>query len=175
MTRYACTVKDLNVISSSIVSNISGEHIAEKSNYWVQGIVITNQTCAVFPKGFEVFFPNLYALTIKNSHLKTISASDISPFKVLNQLILPFNEITSLPGDLFVNKTYLFAIGFNGNPISEVGWNLLQPLRSLSVAQFSNLTCISEFANDTMAIGMLQNHLNEKCAFNATRLTTTSG
>ena len=69
------------------------------------------------PKGINLLFPNLKVLDIWKCGLLKISKTDLDGFEQLQVLSLGYNQLHSIPNDLFDDMKNLKAIFLIGNPI----------------------------------------------------------
>jgi hypothetical protein len=161
---YQCDTKNLYVVESTVVSRVFGEHMKGKDNLDVERLHIEQQTCHFMPKGFEIFFPNLKAIRIASSGLKTLGSADLKPFPRLIAIDVPFNDIVTLKSDIFKHNLKLKYVFFPMNKIQNVGRNVLAPLNNLLSVSFSKNLCIDQSADRTETIKALQQRLNTICA-----------
>lgn len=125
---------------------------------------IFHQMINYFPKGLDKFFPNLEAIQLLHSPLKTIEQADIRPFgSKLKKFILGGNQIESLDSDLFEYNSELRWIGFQENNLKSVGKNILRPLKKLQRAYFDDNECIDKAAMNENQVQVLVAELEEKC------------
>lgn len=109
----------------------TGEHSTERANTDVRGIALAHCTFpSGFPRNLPVIFPNLDHVAI-NGGLRSISKSDFEGFGNLKFLDLEGCEISTLADDLFENTPNLEVIYFSHNGVTNIGPNLLQPLKNL--------------------------------------------
>jgi Leucine-rich repeat (LRR) protein len=157
-------VKSLNVVSTSIVTDITGVHLEGKSNNDVQMFAILNQNCPVLPQGIEKFFPNIRTIFVQNSKLTKISSPDLQPFSNLHDLMLSDNLIENLPSNLFETNPSIQFVRIDNNKMAKVGANIFDPLINLSLVSFEGNVCINQAAVGSEAITALKETLSLNCA-----------
>lgn len=109
-------------------------------------------------------FPDLEALWIENSELKSIEQADFKSFRNLKEVYMVNNKIEKLESNLFQFNPELRAIQFNDNKIKTIGRNILVPLTKLDQADFSNNDCINKFAYEKKDFPGLIAEMESKCA-----------
>ncbi len=162
---YKCEVENLRIIErNEIVSEISGTHIsARRSNADVIILEIEDQTVYYLPKDLGQFFPNLYYLNVYRSKLREITKNDLKDFPKLKTIAVGYNDIESLPGDLFENNQELVHVGFPSNKIKTIGQNIFKSLSHLEGANFLRNECISQQASNRDFIDDLVNTIKNEC------------
>lgn len=162
---YQCDTKNLHVEETTVVSRVFGNHMEGKDNLDVERLHIDQQTCQFMPRGFETFFPNLKGIRIASSGLKVIGSVDLKPFPRLIAIDVPFNNIETVPGDIFEYNLKLNYIFFAKNKISNVGRDVLAPLKTSFSASFYGNICVDQNGDSsTGTIKALQDKLNSDCA-----------
>lgn len=163
---YECAVKNLSVMTPTVISDVIGTHMSGKSHSDVVAIYIDNQVVRFFPKSIETFFANVRSIWFTKILLSSISVSDLSVFKKLDTLTLKSNSLESLPSDLFQGNPLIQEVDFSYNNISRVGQNIFKPIPLLKTVRFNNNFCINVDAFNLTAVQDLQNLLNVKCVWN---------
>lgn len=120
-------------------------------------------TVDYFPRGLEKVFPNLEAILILGSPLKSIEQSDLKPFgSKLKKLVIKQSEIEKLDSNLFEHNPELRWIEFNENKIKSVGKDLLKSLTLVRVDFYDNI-CINKGEKKKDQVQALITELEEKC------------
>jgi hypothetical protein len=94
------------------------------------------------PKGLEKLFPQIEAIGIEISKLREIKKEDLAPFPKLKKLWIQYNDLETLPSDLFESNPELSLVSFPGNKLKFVGGNILSPLKKLIWVYFGSNPCI---------------------------------
>jgi hypothetical protein len=165
---YQCDTDGMNIESHSTLKAATGQHMSGKTDSDVTRLNLENQVLHYIPAGLENIFPNLIAIRIASCHLKTISASNLSPFPNLVDINLPFNDIESLPADLFsVAGSKIQYVYFGGNKITYTGIDVLKGLSSpvFYEINFGGNPCVDLVVaqDDTAGLNNLQTLLNTNC------------
>jgi hypothetical protein len=165
---YQCDTVGVNIQSYSTLTGATGLHMPRKTNLNVKRLNIDHQVVYYIPAGLENIFPNLIAIRIAFCQLKTISASNLSPFPNLVEINFPFNDIEILPADLFsVAGKKAQYVDFGGNKITKTGKDVLQGLSSpvFQSINFGGNTCVNLNVgpNDTVSLNNLQALMNANC------------
>lgn len=160
-----CETASLEIISpNQVVTSINGKVGSFYDNQKVEKLHINSRGLQFMPKGLDKFFPDLEAIWIENSELRTIEQDDLKPFSSLKDLYMVNNKIDKLDSDLFQFNPELRAIQFNANKIKFIGRNILSPLPRLDQADFSNNDCINKFAYEKKEFPELIAEMETKCA-----------
>lgn len=101
------------------------------------------------PRGIKIFFPDLVVLSLKSCNLKYITRKDLVNFKRLESIHLGFNQLTSIPSNLFNNMPKLTRIALNNNKIEFLSSRLLKPVinNGLSMVELSENASIDAIFN----------------------------
>ena len=118
--------------------------------------------CRFVPAGITNYFRNLTVLVIAQTGLKTVSKTDLQPFKSLRGLYLEKNEIEVLDADLFEHNPKIQELNFNQNLLEHIGFDILDPLINLKHADFFNNPCIDFGAANEREIQILKKIFQEK-------------
>lgn len=118
--------------------------------------------CRFIPSGITNYFRNLTVLVIAQTGLKSVSRSDLQPFRYLKGIYLDKNELEVLDEDLFVHNTKIQEINFSENLLKHIAFNLLEPLKNLKRADFFKNPCIDIGASDHKQLDILKDLLREK-------------
>lgn len=153
---------------SSILS-VLGDHLDGKWNEDVQQVIIQNASVEYFPNMFEIFFPNLESIVIKNSGLKHLRRSGFHDLTHLKYLNLSMNEIEIIGPGIFEMNSQLQELEFSSNKISRLSSDILS-LESLIRANFDNNICIN-MTLDVVEEGnqnLFKDIVNSKCVVSET-------
>lgn len=163
---YICDARVLIFSSNeSVIYAVTQNHLYNRTNDNVNGLLITNQRLASVPKQVVKFYQNIQALYLRNTSLTQISSADLQPFPLLVHLTLWDNDLQVLDGDLFKFTPNIRYIDFDNNKLIHIGLNILNSLRNLTYALFNNNTCISTSVNSAASpdIASLKLELSTKC------------
>lgn len=116
------------------------------------------------PKEIEKFFPDLEAIKIIMSNLKSIKKADLKPFSKLKELCLGKNDLETLDSDLFEFNRELRFVSFYQNKLKFIGEDILKPLKKLEDARFMYNCCISQEALKSSDIPELVDSLTKQCS-----------
>jgi hypothetical protein len=114
------------------------------------------------PMGITNYFRNLTVLVIAQTGLKSVTKSDLKPFKSLKGLYLDKNELDVLESDLFENNLKLQEINFSENLLKHIAFDILEPLKNLYRADFFSNPCIDFGAGNTREIQTLKRIFQDK-------------
>lgn len=162
---YTCQVKNLNVTESNdSVLKVLGNHYNPLGNHHVRGFDIRAQTCYFFPLRIRNWFPNVEAIQIHNSRLKVITHADLQPFIRLRVLHLSANQLTTLDNKLFEHNPNLVRIDFKHQKIKHIGYNILDFLDQLAMANFDESGCVNFYAqNGRQGVQDLKKEIRVNC------------
>lgn len=93
-------------------------------------LLFFNTKVHYIPRKLTKIFPNLAHLAISKCELKEVSAEDLVGLSKLESLILPNNNITNLPEDLFKNTENLKTVILSANLLQNFDAKILQPIRN---------------------------------------------
>jgi Leucine-rich repeat (LRR) protein len=157
-----CTVKNLRLkFNNKTVTSINGQTEARDQD--TKMLNIGSQTVNYFPIGIDKFFPDLQAIQVFNSKLKTIEKSDLKPFRHLKAVYLQYNEIEALEDNLFDNNTEIELIHLSRNKIKYIGANVFQPLKKLKYLYLVGNFCINRFVYDLKQVQGLISEATSNC------------
>ena len=131
------------------------------SNYHV--INTNGQTTHFVPQKLGNFFPDVTALQLPNSKLKELLKEDISQFPKLKDLHLGYNDLESLPADLFEENLDLEYVIFSNNRLNHVGQGILTPLKKVYYVYFSANFCIDQYSYTLSGVPSIIEALNAGC------------
>lgn len=140
---YKCEVEEVNIVEPiQFVSNISGQHIENlHSNNDVNFLIISSRVCQYMPFGLTKFFPNLEALRIEKSGLRSIQWYDLYEFRNLSILYLNDNKLMTLDIGLFSFTPNLKHVDFSNNYIYHVDPIIFTDNESLKTLDFDGNAC----------------------------------
>lgn len=143
MKAYKCEVVEVKVLEPiQFISNISGQHFAiHQSNHDVNYLWISSSVCHYMPIGLTKFFPNLEALRIEKSGLRSIQKFDLYEFRNLSVLLLNDNKLMTLDIGLFEFTPNLKHVDFLNNYIYHVDPIIFTDNESLHTLEFTGNAC----------------------------------
>lgn len=184
---YACVLTKLNIKSKLVVKNFTGKHVDGKTNDDVKALKIIGggiisshgnassdkvmSVCEVIPDGIGTVYPNIEALTVWRSNLKSVSSIDLQQFGNLREIWLFTNELEYLESKLFQYNPNVEVVSFNANQIKFIGQNFFEFLPKLQKAYFHYNPCVDEEAVDGTKLIALKNGIKEKCSVNETAVS----
>lgn len=144
---YTCQVRSLNVTQrKDSVLKVTGYHYIQLGNSHVRSIDIRAQTCHFLPSRIRNWFANLELIQVHNSRLKAIAQTDLQPFHRLRVLHLAANQLTTLDNNLFYHNPSLVRIDFKHQRLKHIGYNILDSLNQLAMANFEDGGCVNFYA-----------------------------
>lgn len=128
---YVCYVKSASITSfdNRTIRSICGVHKDGNGDNDVKAIYFHGTVVEFFPLGLQEIFPNLIGVLVENCGLKEITRNDLKDLRKLESLYLGFNQLTTLPSNLFEDKPELKRISLNFNKLKFVRSKLLEPLK----------------------------------------------
>jgi Leucine-rich repeat (LRR) protein len=136
---YKCTAVGLDVQKPKIkITELSGDHLAGKSNKDVNELIVRDQTVLFMPEGVDELFPRLQSITIDNSKLSKISKADFSSIPALKELMIRKNVIESIDPDSFDNNLQLEKIDLGENQLKVIPEKLFAKLPSIKTLMLNN-------------------------------------
>lgn len=164
---YQCKAKTQNVQGLGSVDDVIGAHKAGKTNADTKLISIKQIKCDRLPKNFNKYFTNLEGIFAFSTGIKTVEKEDLSPFTKLRYIDMAFNNLNTLPSNLFEGNPDLEWIDFSDNKLRNIGVNLLESIPKLNYADFQSNRCVDFRAWDKNNLRELQLALrNIQCALN---------
>lgn len=169
---YTCVVRSASILkpNARIQSFIGGVHENGKTHEDVTGILFSDTQVECFPKGVDVIFPNLTHFSIKSCGLKSVSRVNLIGLRKIEKLYLAYNQLTSLPDNLFTDMPKLEFISFFHNNLEVLSSNILQPIlkNNLTWMDFRNNTKIDAMyeagvAGSCATLEVLMDMIDEKC------------
>lgn len=158
-----CSVKNLDITTpNQEVTSINGH----SDNYYqnIKILKILSQTVHFLPNGIASLLTHVEAIEIFNSSLKSITRSDIEPFKSLKNLYIHSNDLETLDSDLFESNREMRNIHFNQNKLKFIGKDLLTPLEKLDRAFFKDNICLNKSAFGPIQLKNLKAEIAIKCS-----------
>lgn len=98
---YQCKANDLEVSGHGKVDKVAGTHVASKTDDDVKLISLKQVKCERLPQDFHKFFKNLEGVFAFSMGLKTVIKEDLQGFSKLKYLDMGFNQLKTLPSNLF--------------------------------------------------------------------------
>ena len=169
-TLNTCRATVIDYDNPTVLTEVRGNDTS-RNKYLKRLEVYDQESLTHFPKNIEKFFLNLKYIDFNNDTLMFITAKDLQPFPNVKHFIFMNNKLTSLDGDLFKYTRELTFLNFANNPISHVGYGLLDGLTELKTANFESCQCINFVGQcDKNTLKVLKKELRSKCG----QLATTS-
>lgn len=162
---YNCKARNLNVqLADEAVTGVNGIQKVNKTTEDVQILILENQVCYYLPTGFDLHFPKVYHLDVRNSGLKAVTSEQMGMFPLLKHLYIRNNPIEVLPDHLFAHNALLEFINLNDNRIKKVGAEVFEPLTRLVSLSIERNVCIDEYALEEEALRNLIADVGRKCS-----------
>lgn len=165
---YACIARTLNIRGKTVLSGATGQHEAGHTNVNVKCFYIYGGICEIIPSGVGSIYPNIEALTVWNSTLKTVSSEDLQQFPNLREIWLYDNQLEFVPSNLFQFNAKVQYINFKNNAIKYIGGNFFNVLSHLKGAEFWSNVCIDDAAADASQLEAIKMKIKEKCSLPGT-------
>lgn len=127
---YGCyvTFDTITDINYRTVQSFIGVHLRGKSDKDVVEVWFDGTVTDFFPLGLHRIFPSLILVSINKCGLKEITQNDLYGLENLEELRLNFNELTTLPDNLFSRMKKLRRIDFYENKLKFISSKLLEPV-----------------------------------------------
>lgn len=162
---YKCKAKNFTVTSiEERITEVRGEHKAQKQTQDVEIFVIENQVCHFLPKDLNLHMPNVYHFDVRNSGLKAVTGDNMKMFPNLKQLYIRNNHIEVVPEKLFEHNPSLEFINLSDNRIRFVGKDVFTSLPSLRILIVERNVCVDGFAFEENAMGHLEGAIAKNCS-----------
>jgi hypothetical protein len=145
------------------ITSINGQTRSFYHSKNVKSLWFEEQTMKFMPKGLEKLFPQIEQIYIWSSKLKELTKEDLAPFPILKNLLIHYNDLETLPSNLFEANPELIHVRFESEKLKFVGENILSPLKKLTLADFSDNPCINMKAWTKAEIPALIAELHNKC------------
>lgn len=161
---YTCDVQSISVTDDKeTINEVSQNHAPGKTNAHVEVLQINSKTLHYLPRHIEVFFPNLKGITISASGTKVFRRQDIKPFSKLMFIFIYNNDIKAIDGDLFRDNPNIQYVSFTGNPLTNVGPRLLEPLTNQLEFHCYKCKCFDTASLDIKNIEYMKIGLSRNC------------
>jgi Leucine-rich repeat (LRR) protein len=133
-----------------------------------KGVDLSRTRIDFIPKGLEFIFPSLRCLEIAECDLNEISREDLNGLENFETLDLRFNQLKSLPTNLFENMPKLKVIRLNNNKLQFVSSEMLKPFlgRAMTLINFRGNPKIDlafEPKRSSVTLKQLMKQIDEKC------------
>jgi hypothetical protein len=162
---YKCEVENLRITTrNEIVSEVSGTHLARRTNSDVIILAIGDQTAHYLPKNLGQLFPNLLYLSINKSGLKEITKNELKDLPKLRNIVVIGNDIENLAGDLFEFNSQLAHIRFPTNKIKTIGKDIFKSLSNLESVNLIRNECINQQASNLPEIDKMMKDSESECS-----------
>lgn len=130
--QYTCIGQNVVVDTfDTYVSGVSGTHMDGKGTRDVKAVFFENQRTTFVPLMLSKIFPNLEAMRIQASGLKTVNQTSFSNSGGLKYIHLDDNKIEFIPKKTFYNLTDLEWISIGANKIKAIHPDMLRGLTEL--------------------------------------------
>lgn len=141
---YGCILDGQVIRSDTDLSVITGSHLSGYSDESVSKLLGGNSTIEVFPSAIVNKFTRLRQIWITNNKIKSFPAP-IENCAYLESINLSFNEISSLPQEIFTNCNNLVEIMMIGNGIEAIHVDAFKGLGKLDYLdlQMNNITSLN--------------------------------
>lgn len=148
---------------AEIITGIKGQHADGYSGELVTALGINSQSINFMPAGFHFFFINIQGLEIVNSNLKVIRKKDLSPFSLLQIILMHGNRLESLDVDTFEGNSQLSYIDFANNDFKHLDPKTFESLIMLKDLDLSSNRCINTRATTPEQLADLNVEMRSKC------------
>ncbi|KAG5667221.1 hypothetical protein PVAND_015212 [Polypedilum vanderplanki] len=174
---YSCLTTDIPESTGSYVTEVTGEHLEGRNNYFVRFVEIDgNKTLSLFPRNFSHFFPNLAGFYVTNTLIKTLYGDELNEYgKRLEFFSFGYSSLKEVSSNLFGQTPNVEVVSFYNNKISHVGKNLFKPLNVSQMwhLQFYLNNCEGGLANYDEIPDLITIILNN-CGYDDEFLITTT-
>jgi glutaredoxin-related protein len=163
---YRCEVSTNPAITEFLTEDVqvTGTHVAGKTNDDVQGFNCDKCGMEYFPRGLHKIFKNLCGIGISSAGLKVIFKEDLGSFDKLEALWLPSNKIEVLEQDLFSGNPNLEHLDLDDNQIKFIHSTAFENLNNLKTLWLLRNTCIDQsVANNPSGIPALIQTAKDQC------------
>lgn len=161
--QYACRGTIVNSGDPNIVTEVSQNHLAGRSNANVSVVQIASQPIVNFPSNIDKFFENIRSFQLRNSTLRKLTSSNIRVFPKLEAAGFHSNLLEEIDGDLFSGNPLLQHINLSGNRLTSVGPNIFHATPILSQINLLNNICVQENVNVASGVAELSRKLRHQC------------
>jgi BTB/POZ domain len=126
--RYRCVVNKSNITQRCEIDEFVGQHIERRSNEDVEVLQFEMALVHYLPSGIQKHFPNLKRLEVHGCQLREMSSQDLEGLENLEELSLIWNNLKTLPDDLFINTRRLQHVDLLMNQTEYLSSRLLDPI-----------------------------------------------
>lgn len=160
-----CYARNLTLkTSGQFIDSVNGDTttiLDDVFGFWVE-----NEVCHYIPQKIVAFMPNLKALGLSNSGLRTISKFDLAPFPELIRIGLYGNQLEYIDGDLFSLNTKIQSINLEDNNLLIINGPILKPLKLLNYVTFK-LQCLQSACEYSGCIPEIIEKFSRNCEFDS--------
>lgn len=161
---YTCQARNLNITQpSQPITKIAGTHRVHLTDSHVRAFDVRRENCNFLPQRLKNFFPNLELLQVHNSKLQALKQDDLKPLSKLRVLQVNGNQITSLESKLFEFNLELVRVEFKHQRLRLIGYNILDSLTKLALADFQLSGCVNFYAQSGQGIDELKREIRINC------------
>jgi Leucine rich repeat len=160
---YTCEASVFLFGDARVVTQVSGNHQAGRTNRHVTGLNIRNQNIGFVPREIGRFFPNLESLFVFNVGLVDVSPLELEGLPQLRQLDLSANPIQVIQANLLWYNPRIQHISFVGDPIQHIAVGVFDFRYDLNMLLFDLAACTSSFASNRGDVVNLITRLNIEC------------
>lgn len=137
-TGYACKVDSLFIeFPQTKISKLNGEHSKNFGTDSVSGFLAIGQTMKFLPFQLAQMLPNVKNILIDRSQLTALQKNDFEGFKLLKEIFIRFNNLTSIDPEVF-NLQGLEILDLSSNNIQSLPSKLFLKLIQLKSLNLSN-------------------------------------
>lgn len=152
------------------IKSFRGAHKNGKSDEDVVAVWFFETFLNCFPRDLQKIFPHIIIIQIQQSGLKEIFRRDLKGLENLEMIYINYNELTTLPSNLFENMPKLKVIILERNKLEFVSSKLLRPVMNngLIYVGFSNNKSIDAgfapwYPESVASIDVLMKIIDTKC------------
>lgn len=127
---YGCyiTFATITEIGYRTIQSFTGMHLRGKTDKDVLEVWFDGTVVEFFPLGLHRIFPSLTLVSLNKCGLKEITRNDLHGLENLEELLLNYNDLTTLPNNLLSVMFKLRRIEFYENKLKFVSSKLLEPV-----------------------------------------------
>lgn len=156
-------LRTFHCTDNEVITGINGAHVAGYSNAMVRGLGIHLQSISFFRSGFSQYFPNIAGLELTNSNVKVIRKQDLSPFRLLQFLVMQGNRLESLEIDTFEGNPNIDYVVFANNDLKHLDPRTFDVLTRLYYLDVTSNRCINRAASTPQQLAELKTEIGIKC------------
>jgi len=162
---YSCDIEEIGCEENKkeIITNVTGTLEEGLTSNDVL-VVHIGGFCNVAPIGFDKFFDNILAYTMKANKLEAIASGDLKQFPKLREFWIYNNLIEYLPANLFEHNPNIELFSFHYNRIKFIGSGFFDRVPKVYRANFLGNLCIDMEASDAEELKTLKVVVKNKCA-----------